>query len=594
MNKFRFCALLLIPTALACMPAAWAAPAPVPLAPKGRITNTFVPAFRWTDTGAALYTFHIIRDIGSVQTDTVPTNRYTPAFPLDVGAYTWQVKKGGVNSTAPWSVPLAFTIPPETPTPSSPRGWLGFDSFQPDFKWASTADSDVNRFTLELFSGSNSLGFLQVDGFAKDSVAATWPDTLPKGVYAWRVKAIRLPGGYKVKLTSDWSPLTAFSIGVPAAPVITNPAPNTVYSPGLQTIPFRWTPCEGANYYNMLNLRNGSFWQSVSGVAAPVIKYFANFTPGYYTFTAAASNNFGVSPFSKPLTILVKRIMVPGNDAYTNGFDAFTWTRSEIANYYRIKIFRFNAQQGIYEIVRQAKVFQTAVEPVYSADSELSKPGAYKWQVTDFFMDKPLYTSTDYFSIQVPTRPPILGPIGLIYGLSDVSFRWQSAAGSPTHYQLQVWKNGVLLRDSGWAVPGHFLKIPGSYFTRYSFNTVGAGKYMWRVRAKNATGKGAWRQTQCRLAPLGSPTILAPTNQAHFATGSNITIQWTAVENATYYMLEFRTNGVAFAASGFSAHPSPIQQGNWAVAPGKVEIRARAGFGQISWGPWKSIGVIGE
>ena len=65
-----------------------------PLAPKGRITDTRTPKFRWSNTQAAQYTLEITRDGEKLPLVTVAgSTSWTPEEILPIGRYSWKLNR---------------------------------------------------------------------------------------------------------------------------------------------------------------------------------------------------------------------------------------------------------------------------------------------------------------------------------------------------------------------------------------------------------------------------------------------------------------------------------------------------------------------
>ena len=148
-------------------------PAPKPFAPKGRLATT-TPVFRWSDTGVQKYSFRLTFDTGGILHDELGINRYTPVGALNPGRYTWQVRSGPLadRNRNSWSEPAAFVIPPETPRPVSPTGWIDRASVKGlKFQFDCELNTQINRFTVELFGEEGS-----------GTRPSTWPATIRRAI----------------------------------------------------------------------------------------------------------------------------------------------------------------------------------------------------------------------------------------------------------------------------------------------------------------------------------------------------------------------------------------------------------------------------
>jgi hypothetical protein len=589
----------LVPVILsACLSSALAASTfaaiPTPLVPSGTVVNRY-PTFKWTDTGAAQFTVELTKD-DSLQTKHVvsaPKLAYPEGPGLGVGVYAWRVKEGNIASASPWSAPLAFTVPPYEPDPVSPVNlrYPGAPT-APTFNWSSI-DPDANRFTIQLYQDGSLVGATNVN-ITKDKtigMLATWPSALPAGTYEWRIRATRKSSNSALTLSSPWSEFNTFSVGVPLPCVITKPEPNTPRSPGTFALTIIWTPASGAAMYNIKILQNGSVFTAYSSFTTNGSTVQA-WTPARYSIIVTPMNAFGDGKPSAPRNFVVERFMTPGHEVVlADPPNRLNWTRSADCTRYRLRLFKSNPATGVYDLLKEGSVNQPIGQPFWKPGTLVT--GAYKWQVTDFKNDKALYTSTDYFSIGVPGRPNLLGTTDKkIAGLIGLRLAWKALGGSPSHYQQQVWRNDVLIKDSGWKVPADFAKA-SSYSQTFNLSAAGPGDYLWRVRAKNAQGAGGWSQRTHQIAALAQAVVYNPANGRSVAQGSTVGVQWYGIAGASRFEIEFWRNGsreeFVIQAATYDL-PEGTQLYLWTALKGTFDYRIRAV--QTGYGPWSTPRTI--
>jgi hypothetical protein len=561
---------------------------PQPLSPSGPIRDD-LPSFKWTDTGAALYSVE-------VKDDEAVYRLFTSAVPkvavseLPAGVYRWRVKGGVVFGGTDWSGPLFFTVYPNSPNPSVPSSRLTTVPTAPTFQWT-RHDSRVNLFTIQLYRGEDLLDTLSVTGHpvSPTTLNTVWPSALPAGTYKWRIKGIRTHDKPDHTLKSDWSAFRAFTVGVPGQPFISKPTSGVTLSPGFYAVALEWSKPEGTASSIVKVLRHGEELVKWENVATNKINIFRTWDPGHYVLLVRAVNVHGLGAWAVPRPFLITRTMTPGNDQValvpTNRLE---WTRSEIATRYRVRLFRANPDTGNYELLKEASVDQPAGSPFWKPG--VLGTGAYRWQVTDFDGDKALYTSTGYFSVIVPARPEAEYPGPYVIGLTGIDFGWRAASGAATHYQFRILKNGGLVTATGWKAPGDLTKGPDIYSLTYSLAASGPGTYHWQVRAKNAAGTGGWRDTKIKCEEFAVSSFIQPADNRSFAAGTPITIKWRAIYNTGIYQIQFQHNGTV-QKEWATRSGGAIESYAWLVGSGVWTVRVRAvGHG---FGPWASLTITG-
>lgn len=96
-----------------------------------------------------------------------------------------------------------------------------------------------------------------------------------------------------------------------------------------------------------------------------------------------------------------------------------------------------------------------------------------------------------------------------------VSVKWNAATGA-SGYDLEV--DGVIIAATG------------TVYTRNGFtaNT----EHTFRIRAKNATGAGAWSEMLTVTTQLATPVLRGAADK------NNVTLTWDAINGATSYVIE--------------------------------------------------------
>jgi len=515
-----------------------------PLAPKGRITNTRTPKFRWSNTQAARYTLEITRDGEKLPLFSVVGTSWTPDNDLPVGRYSWRVKEGAEGSTKPWSSRLTFTIPPAAPSPLTPNSRLPDVPSQPVFEWqlGHTDPSEGTHYRIKIFKDGSLVGDEDFEDPNKRPASGTflWPEPLDAGIYSWQCQTIRAHETDTYTVASDWSDPMFFMIGVPTAPVILEPEANACFEPGAGRLTVRWHEAEGADTYKYKLIYNGKLLVKSDPQAETQADIERTFAPGRYLLFVNAQNAHGTGPWSDPQPFEVCRLMRPGeNKTLAASPFKMVWTRTPGARRYQLMLAVWNAAEGKYQIIRRASIGQSPLgqDPSWTPPTSLPA-GAYRWSITDYDTDdQPLYTSVAFFQVGVPGRPEALAPgfEAETYGHLELPFVWEDLSDAATQFQFQILRDGSVIYNSGWldAEPLEVKNGNPRYQLIRDFHIEEKQSLVWRVRGRNGTGTGPWRSTPFCLTPFAKPTITAPESGSRTNLGSTIEVRWIVPEQTT-------------------------------------------------------------
>jgi hypothetical protein len=432
-----------------------------PLAPKGRVTNTRTPTFRWTDARASSYTIELTQD-GTVSMIMVPGGATTwkTNNDLAIGDYSWRVKTGSPASAAKWSQSAEFVIPPDMPVPAQPAGRLAeLPPTTPNFQWE--GDPGANSYKIELYTDAGLMGSLVTTGDVKSIalLTAAWTNDLGAGAYTWRMRAARLLTGHSVG--SDWTPAMTFSIGVPGPASLTNPVPSQAFGTGTTAVPCGWTTSEGADSYELKALRNGSGFADITGFTGTDGVLNGAFTPGYYSLFVRGVNTSGNGPWSTGVTVIVRREMVPNGGAVLDHTPkSFRWTRSVPATQYLFKLFQLNKNTGVYDFKREAWIPQPATGNPKWTPSYIIPDGKYRWSITDYKGSKQGYTQTAAFQIKNSGHATWNDP-ALIVGTWKVlsSWRWVKLVFNANGVVTTIQGDGASFNRARWSADGEILTM---------------------------------------------------------------------------------------------------------------------------------------
>ena len=163
-------------------------------------------------------------------------------------------------------------------------------------------------------------------------------------------------------------------------------------------------------------------------------------------------------------------------------------------------------------------------------------------------------TTTASTLVEIPTPT---GPLGNILTATP-AFTFNAVAGA-TGYQIYLWTNATASGDSTiWYTPAQVGAPAGSGTASITLPaTLPAGTYIWQVRAKNASGAGAW-SGYAHFAVGARPA--APTPSAPLGAGASATPAFTfnAVAGATGYQIYLWTNATASGDSTIWYTPAQV------------------------------------
>lgn len=337
------------------------------------------------------------------------------------------------------------------------------------------------------------------------------------GTYGYRVR------GCLDRPCSAWS--AESSIVVQSAPS----AGPVVSAPGLSIdgqYTVSWTAIASASTYRLEENANGGGWAEIQSATATFIAF--NGKPdGSYAYRASACNAAGCGDVGAAATVQVLRIPAGMSTVSlpalsVNGSFTVAWTAVAGATVYRLEQ---SAAGGAWAL--QYSGLATSMAFAQLAD------GAYAYRVTAC-NSSGCGNAGAVSSIRV-VRPPAAAPGISAPGISsNGSFlvSWTGVSGA-TVYRLAESANG-----------GVWSEIQAVANTTMLLSAKPDGSYVYRVSACNEGGCGPFSMNAAVLVvrPPSAPSLVAPAQSFDGA----YTVNWSAVERASYYQLEEGINGGGF------------------------------------------------
>ncbi|MEK4276648.1 fibronectin type III domain-containing protein [Paenibacillus sp. FSL R7-0026] len=304
---------------------------------------------------------------------------------------------------------------------------------------------------------------------------------LPGTAHKYRIRAL------KGENTSAWTAVLTQST-IPAAVngfMLNNATPVA--------ISMKWSPVTGATAYDM---EIDGAVISVSGVAYTKSGLLANTD---HTFRIRAKNAAGMGSWSEIVTASTQ-LNVPTTLKAVPEETAVTLTWNEVAGATK------------YEIEADGIVVATVSDPLYIHNGLLGGT-AHKYRIR-------VLTDTNASAwtaiLSQTTLPASVSGLSINSATTAaIALRWTAATGA-TGYDLEI--DGTVVAVSGVA----YTKSGLAPSTEHTF----------RIRAKNASGAGAWSDMITGMTQLTTPALKGTSDR------TNVILTWGAVMGASFYEIE--------------------------------------------------------
>jgi YD repeat-containing protein len=291
-----------------------------------------------------------------------------------------------------------------------------------------------------------------------------------------------------------------------------------------------WTGVSGATAYLLQQQVNGGGWQTVQYMTATSWNATGK-NNGTYDYRVQACNSSGCSPWSATASVVVAlaptsapSLGAPGSSS--NGAYAVSWNSVATATTYALQE---QVNGGAWTTIQSGSATSASIS------GRASGAYGYRAQACNGNGCGPWGAVVSVTVLFPPQSAPVLSvPSSTTTGAYTVSWATVSLAAS---YTLQEQVNG-----GGWST------IQTSGATSWATSGRPNANYGYRVQACNASGCGAWSGTSTiavTVGPQTAPTLSAPAS----ASSGSYTLNWTAVNYATSYSVQERSNGGAWVAA---------------------------------------------
>ena len=454
--------------------------APILIAPANDTTvNTQTPTFEWNKVSDAVM-YNLVVSTAKTEVINIETDDsvFTPIANLDTGAYTWSVRAkdavenwGGFSPSWTFTIAVAPTPPPLPPVLLTPSNDTIFNERQPTFSW--DAVSGASQFNLVVTLSANDS--IVIDQTTSD-LNYTPEESMPEGVYTWKVKSFSTTGGW-----GDFSSAWTFTIDTtpPGVPILVSPV-NGTHSDNRRPT-FNWNYVTDALAYQFIVL---------DSLNAPVIdtitmlSYYNVTIPlpvNYYSWKVRArdaAGNWG--DFSSTWILYIGPIrptlIAPADNSITNNQrPTFEWENLSGAALYQLSAFINGHPDAINETLNT-----NTFTPINPLDE-----GWYHWNVRarDSFGDWGLGTFWEFTIDTTPLPPPV-----------PESIRWHPINGGVIRDTLPLFSwarvSGGFMYNLVVTKPGKAVVIDiETPETTYATTTsLGEGSYSWSLRVKDSAG----------------------------------------------------------------------------------------------------------
>ncbi len=286
----------------------------------------------------------------------------------------------------------------------------------------------------------------------------------------------------------------------------------------INDIVLTWGSVTNATNYKVYQIVDG---QKVlkSTVTGTTVTY-TNMPAGDYVYEVHSySDRFGESAEGSQVTLTVEAVTMapPNNLAYKiqNGNDVvMSWESTANANSYKV-----------YQIVNGQKVLKSTVTGTTVTHTNMSA-GDYNYVVHSFStrFGESQEGSKLSFTLVHPTMQPPANVVQTIKNPTDFTLSWDASEYATSYKVYQIVNGQKTLKST----------VTGMSVT---YTNMASGEYTYAVYSYSSRFGESAEGTQLTVT-LNGKTMLPPTNLTYsIANGNDITLRWTAAQDATSYKI---------------------------------------------------------
>ncbi len=511
----------------------------------------------WTDAVAKFYRIQLSTDSSFAITKldtTIAADTAQPKQSLVVGplsndsVYYWRVNGNTVRTggtPGPWSTVFHFTTIPSLPSPptlvSPPSGSQNLPVVD-TLKWNAVAIADAYRIQL---STAFAFSTLVVDTTVPETPGQQIESFVVRGLsnavtYYWRIYSINA-AGQSLTSSAKWSFTTI--IAPPGIPTLVSPAAGAL-SQDTANQTLTWSTTTPASSTYRLQIATDSLFTSMVLDDSTIITPSRSVSPPLHTnmryfWRVRGKNAGGIGSFSAGRSfssVLRPPACVSPVSGWTNlpVNLVLNWTAVPGAASYRVQM-ATNTSFSPITLNTTSAVDSLSV-------TGLSNGVTYYWRVSAVAADgdtsRYLTSPWNFKTIpSIPSAPLLTSPAqgASSQPITGLVLSWGAVTDAVT-YRVQLssdstFGSALLVNDS--TIASTSKSIPTGLLSN-------AGRYFWRVSAKNSAGIGPYSLTRSFSTALAQPSIVAPPNSSQNQPLS-LTLNWTAVTGASSYRLQVST-----------------------------------------------------
>ncbi len=379
-------------------------------------------------------------------------------------------------------------------------------------------------------------------------------EQLPSQTHWWRVRSIDGEGR-----ASEWSQPRNIALDSGAAPVPRAPADNAQVACG-GAVQFVFEPAPIVREWVLQIAPGKDFGQARELRSKSGTFTVPDLDAGLWSWHAWTIDVKDRTSDKSPPRVLNVRVAAPRlkavPDTTPGGSVTLAWAPAECARAYVLEAWSEAGERVTLSAPQPAYVFKT------------SGQGDYRWRVTGLDgTGKPGdWSAEGRFKARLPT--PV--PRGEVVG-DGADLSWAPVPGAAGYRVEVASRPDFKALDAQANVTG----------TTWHLAPLPAGRYLWRVLARDAAGKGSTPSEPRpvafgKLVALGTPVFSSPAPFAVVSLGEEVALAWSAVPEADRYVVEVDGHPLV-PVKGTATRVAPLAEGDHSFRVRALGARDRDG-----------------